>query len=160
MNNEQLINRFYQAFQERDHQKMIDCYHPEIHFTDPVFDLNGKAAGAMWHMLCERGKDLKVVYSDVSADEKSGRAHWEADYTFGQTGRKVYNIIDASFEFQDGKIIRHRDTFDFWRWSRMALGPAGLLLGWSGVIRSKVVAGANKALSDFIDIHPQYQQDT
>ena len=41
---------------------MIECYHPEIHFKDEVFNLNGKKVGAMWHMLCERGKDLEISF--------------------------------------------------------------------------------------------------
>ena len=63
-----LIEKFYTAFQKRDYDGMIACYHPDIHFSDPVFiDLHGKQAGAMWHMLCERGEDLQIVFSDVVA---------------------------------------------------------------------------------------------
>ncbi|HND34234.1 MAG TPA: nuclear transport factor 2 family protein, partial [Myxococcota bacterium] len=66
------------------------------------------------------------------------------------TGRKVHNIIDAEFEFKDGKILRHRDTFDFWAWSRQALGPAGWVAGWSSVLQNKVRAQAAKGLSIWI----------
>ena len=40
---------------------------------------------------------------------ETGRAHWEADYTFSSTGRKVHNVIDATFEFEGGLIRAHRD---------------------------------------------------
>ncbi|MEA2010855.1 MAG: nuclear transport factor 2 family protein, partial [Actinomycetota bacterium] len=64
--NATLITSFYEAFQERDHAGMIACYHPSIHFSDPVFtDLHGSEAKAMWHMLCERGTDLNVTFRDV-----------------------------------------------------------------------------------------------
>jgi ketosteroid isomerase-like protein len=158
--NEKLIEKFYASFQARDPQGMIECYHPEIEFQDEVFTLKGKAAGAMWHMLIEpekKDKDTALTYSGIQADEKTGKAHWEATYTFSATGRKVHNILDAEFQFRDGKIIRHRDRFDFWRWSRQALGPAGLLLGWSPFIRNKVRATANERLTQFIQKHPQYQ---
>ncbi len=60
----QIIESFYTAFQHRDYAEMIACYHPEVHFSDPVFpNLHGKQAKAMWHMLCERGKDLQVTFS-------------------------------------------------------------------------------------------------
>ena len=96
----------------------------------------------MWKMLCERGKDLEVSFSDIEADERSGRAHWDATYTFSAGGNLVRNSIDASFEFEDGQIVSHVDTFDFWKWSRQALGLPGLLLGWSGFLRRKVAATA------------------
>jgi len=153
----QLIKKFYSAFQQKDHPAMNGCYHPDIHFRDPVFlDLHGNEARAMWHMLCERGKDLRLEFSNIKAGESAVSAHWEAQYTFS-TGRKVHNIINATFEFQDGKIIRHEDVFDLWRWTRQALGPIGVLLGWSPIIRSKVRQTAWKGLDAFILKHPEYQ---
>ena len=152
-----LITRFYTAFQQRDHARMIACYHPEIHFTDPAFDLHGKRAGAMWHMLCERGKDLTLTFSDIHADDTTGRAHWEARYSFSKTGRQVHNVIDATFGFRDGLILRHEDHFDFWKWTRMALGTPGLLLGWTPMLQSKIQTTAAAGLDAFIARHPEYQ---
>jgi ketosteroid isomerase-like protein len=155
--NKQLIEAFYSAFQRKDYAAMNACYYPEVHFWDPVFnDLQGKEAMAMWHMLCERGKDLTLEYSGVEAGETAGSAHWEAHYTFS-TGRKVHNIIEAAFEFRDGKIIKHTDVFGLWRWARQALGPVGLLLGWFPTVQSKVRHTAQRQLNDFILKHPEYQ---
>ena len=142
----QLIEGFYTAFQKRDAESMVACYHPEVQFSDPVFqDLRGPRAGAMWRMLCERAQDFSLEFRDVTADDRAGAAHWEAHYTFSGTGRKVHNILDAKFEFQGGKIVRHTDSFDLWRWAGMALGAKGKLLGWlppvQGSIRAKAMAG-------------------
>ena len=112
---------------------------------------------AMWHMLCERGKDLKLTFSNVQANGNTGSAHWEPKYTFSTTGRFVHNIIDSEFMFEDGKIIQHRDHFDFWRWSRMALGPAGIFLGWTPFLKNKVQQTAMEGLKKFISQHPEYQ---
>jgi ketosteroid isomerase-like protein len=148
--NEETIRRFYAAFQKRDAATMAACYAPDVQFSDPVFpDLRGADVGTMWKMLCERGKDLKVEFSGVSADDATGRAHWEAWYTFSTTGRKVHNVIDATFEFRDGRIVRHTDRFDLYRWSRQALGAAGVLLGWSPLLQNKVRAMAAKGLADY-----------
>jgi ketosteroid isomerase-like protein len=134
-----LITRFYEAFQRRDSTGMAACYHPDVAFSDPAFgELKGNDARAMWAMLCERATDLSIEYSGVAADDMTGRAHWEARYTFTKTGRKVHNIIDATFAFKDGLIIRHDDRFNFWRWSRQALGPSGLFLGWTPSVQAKV----------------------
>lgn len=142
-----LIERFYAAFQRRDAAAMAECYHAEIRFSDEVFpDLRGPQAGAMWAMLCARGKDLRVEPSAITADASRGSARWDAWYTFSGSGRKVHNIIQAEFAFRDGLIVRHIDRFDFWRWARQALGPAGVLLGWTPFLRGKVRATAARAL--------------
>ncbi|HID51552.1 MAG TPA: nuclear transport factor 2 family protein [Anaerolineae bacterium] len=155
--NKTLITNFYTAFQQRDYAAMIACYHPDVHFSDPVFtDLQGKQAGAMWHMLCERGQDLQISFNNVQADGAQGQAHWEANYTFS-TNRQVHNVVEAAFVFQDGRIINHQDSFDLWRWTRMALGPTGSLLGWSPMVQNKVRATAVKSLNAFIAQHPEYQ---
>lgn len=149
--NAELIRTFYTCFGNRDARGMAACYHPSVRFSDEVFvDLDAAHAKAMWQMLCERGKDLKVEFRDVDADDVAGRAHWEAWYTFSATGRPVHNKIDARFEFRDGKIIRHRDSFSFWAWSSQALGLTGQLLGWSPLVKNRVRAQANKSLAAFI----------
>lgn len=145
----ELIERFYAAFARRDWAAMASCYHPEVHFSDEAFDLRGADAGMMWRMLCTNGKDLELESSGIAADEHEGRAHWDARYTFGATGRKVLNRIDARFQFRDGLIVRHVDRFDFWAWSRQALGAPGWLLGWTPFLRAKVRAGAAKSLAAF-----------
>jgi hypothetical protein len=153
-----LIQRFYEGFQQKNHQQMGACYADSATFRDPVFDLkNGKEARAMWHFLCENGKDLKITFRDVKADDQRGSAHWEAEYTFSATGRKVHNVIEAEFEFQDGKIVKHRDRFGFWKWTRMALGGTGVMLGWTPLVKGKVRGTAGKGLRKFIEAHPEYQ---
>ena len=156
--NADLIRKFYTSFGNRDARGMAACYHPDVRFSDEVFtDLDGADASGMWQMLCERGKDLKVEFSDIQADGSSGRAHWEAWYTFSATGRPVHNKIDARFEFRDGKIIRHRDTFDFPAWASQALGPTGWLLGWSGFLKNRVRSRAARTLAAFLRERSQGQ---
>jgi ketosteroid isomerase-like protein len=146
----ELITKFYSALQRRDAAAMAACYHPEIHFSDPVFpDLHGPDAARMWDMLCARGKDLRVEFAGVQADDRTGAAAWDAWYTFSATGRPVHNRIRAEFRFRDGAIIRHIDHFSFWRWARQALGPMGGLLGWSGLVKHRVRAQAGAALAAF-----------
>ena len=148
--NVQLIERFYGAFNEGDGETMAACYAPDVHFSDPVFpDLNGSQAGAMWKMLTAEPGDLRIELLEHDADENSGNAHWKAHYTFTQTGRPVVNDIHATFGFRDGLIAEHRDDFNFHKWSRQALGPVGLLLGWTPIVRSKVRKMAGGRLEEF-----------
>jgi ketosteroid isomerase-like protein len=154
---EQLISRFYAAFQQKDWQTMQSCYHEDVTFSDPVFrNLKGKEAKAMWHMLAVSAKNFSLSFNEVKATEIKGSCHWEASYSFSRTGRKVLNKIDASFEFKEGLILRHLDEFDFWKWTRMALGTPGLLLGWSPILQNKVKATAMAGLRKFMAENAMY----
>lgn len=144
----QLLDRFYSAFAKQDGATMAACYTPDAVFSDPAFgELRGSEIGDMWRMLCERARDFSLEYQVLEANEQGGLVHWEARYLFSATGRHVHNIITARLRFQDGLIVEHRDHFNFWRWSRQALGPAGLLLGWTPLLRGKVQAQARKGLA-------------
>lgn len=144
--NAELIERFYAAFKRRDGVAMAACYTPDASFRDPVFAVEGDDIGAMWTMLCERGRDLTLDWSDVRADDTEGTAHWEPRYTFLVTGRRVYNRIESRFTFRDGRIATHVDRFDLWRWSRMALGTKALLLGWTPFVRNAIRSEARRSL--------------
>jgi ketosteroid isomerase-like protein len=149
--NELLIESFYAAFAERDGAGMEACYTPDVRFSDPVFtELHGAEAGAMWRMLTERATDLRVELLEREAEDGQGSARWRATYTFTQTGRPVVNDVRASFRFADGLIAEHVDDFDFYRWARQALGPTGLLLGWTPLIRSAVRRRARAGLEEFV----------
>jgi len=135
----QLIERFYRAFDEGNGKAMAACYAPDVRFSDPVFpDLRGDRAGAMWRMLTEGPGEVRVELLEHDADDRTGSAHWVAKYTFSETGRPVVNDIRAKFKFKDGLIVEHRDDFNFYAWSRQALGPAGLLVGWTPIVKSVV----------------------
>jgi ketosteroid isomerase-like protein len=146
-----LITKFYTAFQRRDAEGMVACYAPDVRFSDPVFPvLRGAEAGAMWRMLCERGKDLRIDFRDVRTNGIFGSAHWEARYTFSASGRRVHNVIEAEFTFVDGLIATHLDTFDLYGWSQQALGVKGLLLGWTPLVQGGIRRQARKALDRFL----------
>lgn len=145
--NAALLTGFYEAFARKDPGPMRAVYAPDARFSDPAFpDLRGAAIGDMWTMLCERAEGFSLQFGDVQADETHGRAHWEARYRFGGK-RAVHNVIDASFVFRDGRVVQHTDAFDFHRWARQALGPLGLLLGWSGFLQRQVQGQSAKLLA-------------
>lgn len=149
--NERIIEEFYAAFAEGNANTMASCYHPDVIFEDPAFGkLQGKDAADMWHMLIERAKgNLEISFSDIQANEKSGVAKWIAKYHFSKTNRSVSNNIKAYFEFQDGLIIKHTDNFNFYDWSKQALGTTGMLLGWSSFLRKKVQKQALESLRKY-----------
>jgi ketosteroid isomerase-like protein len=145
-----LIERFYAAFGAGDGEAMAACYAPGAHFADPVFpDLRGSEPGEMWRMLTAAPGEVRIELLEHHADEAGGTAHWRAHYVFSQTGRPVVNDVQAHFRFEKGLIADHHDEFGFYRWSRQALGPVGLLLGWTPLVRSKVRRMAAGRLAQF-----------
>lgn len=152
------VQEFYAAFQAMDAEKMASCYSPNVEFEDPAFGhLKGIRASNMWRMLVEsqKGKDFRIEFKDISFDGTKGSAHWEAWYTFSQTGRKIHNIIEASFELENGKIVKHTDHFDLHRWARQAMGFKGLLIGGTRFFKRKLQSQTNRLLDKFESkIHP------
>lgn len=145
-----LLNTFYTAFSKGDGNIMASCYHDEVVFEDPAFGkLHGKDAGDMWRMLCSSGSNPVITFSDISADNEKGLAKWEANYTFGKTGRKVHNVIVATFRFQDGKIIEHRDIFNLHTWAKQAMGIKGWLLGNTPFFKTQLNNTTRKMLVKF-----------
>ena len=70
---------------------------------------------------------------------------------FSATGRWVHHVNEAVFEFNtQGLITRHQDRFNFWRWSRLALGTPGLLLGRTPVLEQKVPCSETSNLQKFM----------
>jgi ketosteroid isomerase-like protein len=146
------IEKFYHAFGELDAEKMVSCYAENVVFEDPAFGiLKGEHAKNMWRMLCEsqKGKDFKVVTYDFIGDEKTGSAHWEAFYTFSQTGRKVHNKINAHFEFENGLIVKHTDSLNLHAWAKQAMGFTGFLLGGTSFFKKKLHAKTTRMLQQY-----------
>jgi ketosteroid isomerase-like protein len=143
-----LLERFYSAFDARDGATMAASYTADAVFSDPVFgELRGDEPGRMWVMLTGRAQDLRIELVEHEAGDERGSARWLADYTFAATGRKVHNDVRAEFRFRDGLIAEHRDAFSFFAWSRQALGPAGLALGWTPLLQRKVRGQARAGLA-------------
>lgn len=147
----QVIEEFYSGFAALNSDTMNSCYHPDVVFRDPVFGiLEGQDARDMWEMLISNSKDdLKIRFMHLKATDSAGSADWKAYYTFRSTNRYVKNDIHAEFEFKDGLIFRHIDTFSLYNWSKQALGFKGLLLGWTPFFKKKIQEQALQSLRSF-----------
>jgi ketosteroid isomerase-like protein len=147
--NEELIDRFYTAFNARDAETMAASYADQATFEDPAFGkLTADEARAMWRMLLGRATDLRAEFRDIRADDQTGSAHWEAYYTFN--GRPVHNVIDADFSFGDGLITKHVDSFDWPRWAGQALGLPGRLLGRTSFLHNQASKRARAQLDAYL----------
>lgn len=150
MDDTETIRELYRAFARRDAEAMMRCYHPELAFRDPVFgELTFPQVRTMWTMLCARGEDLVIELVRCQAEAGAGSADWEAKYTFLKTGKFVHNKVSSRFVFKDSLIVEQTDTFNFWKWSRMALGTSGRLLGWTPVLKSAIRKEAKRSLHSY-----------
>lgn len=151
MTQENVVDRFYKAFAKCDAEAMAACYADTVEFSDPVFPLlKGEEARGMWRMLCGRSKDLRVEYVSRKLADDQYQVDWDASYTFTKTGRLVHNRIQADIKVKGGKIVWHRDHFNFWRWSRQALGVPGWVMGWTPFLKTAVRGEAGKALQIYL----------
>ncbi|MGY2896067.1 nuclear transport factor 2 family protein [Deinococcus sp. UYEF24] len=130
---------FYDAFSRHDAEGMVRLYHPQATFHDAVFGtLTAAQTTAMWRMLLGRSADMTVSSVLLGTEGQTARVRWDAHYKFSSTGRPVHNVVYARLTVQDGLIIRHTDRFNFWVWSRQALGLPGLLLGWTPMLHRRI----------------------
>ena len=144
-----VIERFYGCFGQRDAEGMAACYTDDVVFSDPAFgELHGeRARGNMARVPQRQGPGGGRLRGH--GRQATGRAHWEADYTFGVTGRKVHNVVEARFDLAGGLIARHTDSFDFATWAGQAFGPVGSVLGHTPLLPFALRRMANRQLDQF-----------
>lgn len=149
--NEQIIEEFYSGFAAANSITMCSCYHDEVIFQDPIFGvLEGVDAKDMWEMLIEKSQgDLEIKFSNIISNQNNGSADWKANYLFSSTNLKVRNNVHSEFEFKDGLIYRHVDSFDLYDWAKQALGLKGLLFGWTPFFKRKIQQQALSSLRSF-----------
>lgn len=147
-----VIHDFFEAFKRKDFKAMQACYHEQASFTDPVFGtLNVDQVRAMWDMLLSRNKDLQLDYHIISFHNGQTVVEWVATYTFTATQRQVRNVVQSTFTLKDQKILVQKDKFDLWKWSAMALGFSGTLLGWTPLFKNKLRSTAAAGLKKFME---------
>ncbi len=146
-----LIAELYEALAAGDGDRMAACYTPDARFVDPVFgELRGPEVGGMWRMLTSQSDGIDVEVTDVATTPTEGTAAWVAHYRFGPDRRPVTNEITARYRFADGRIADHVDDFSFPRWARQALGPIGLVAGWTPWLADRVSRQARAGLDRFL----------
>lgn len=148
---EQVANNFYSAFQQKNANGMIECYHQDLQFEDPAFGkLSYAQTCGMWKMLCESAKDLSIEYSILKSEDEYVEVRWIAEYSFSKTGKFVHNEIIAQLMFRDGKIIQHTDNFDLFKWAKQAMGLQGWLIGSTPFFRKKLQQQTNYQLANYM----------
>jgi hypothetical protein len=145
---EQIVQKFYEAFKLSDPTGMAACYRDDATFNDLAFNLTGKSnISYMWHFVCHR--EPRVWFGCIRTVGPEVKAHWVADYKF-QGERQVNYDIDSRFTIRDGLIKEHHDEASRWVWSRQALGfPKDIVVTlFPSVLRMKAKAELAKFLEE------------
>lgn len=152
MDSRKIATAFYAAFAKGDADKMITYYDDHIEFEDPVFGkLKGNQAKMMWKMLLDRSKgNLEIIFNVIETTDNTAIVKWEARYAFSKTGRKIHNKITAHLTVEEGKIIKHIDKFNLWKWSQQAFGFKGFLIGWTPFFKAKLQHQTRDLLNKYI----------
>jgi hypothetical protein len=141
-----IVETLFRSLQTLDHNAMAACYDETAAFSDIAFRLQGRQQiHTMWHMICLKGIDVQVQSIEDVGDIVHARI--VDTYTFSDTGRKVINPIESSFEFRNGLIAVQRDSCDPLHWARQAFGGLkGELVGRVGLLRR---VAASRKLQQF-----------
>lgn len=136
--------QYWDALAACDGAAMATCYAGDADFQDEVFQLHGADIGTMWAGLFRPGAKVTVKTHPLKETGEVVTGTWEAWYEF--QGRPIHNVIHSTFLLKDGLIVSQRDRFNFWKWTRMALGLKGTLLGWTPMVRKAVQRQAMKRI--------------
>lgn len=119
-----VMTDFYAAFVKQDTKGMEQLYSKDVKFQDAIFkyaDRDGTMG--MWNKILKDPKS-KFSFELTSVEGDVVKGHWKADYEL--FGRKVHNEVDTQMTVKDGKIVEHRDSFDWDKWAKQALPAGGL----------------------------------
>ena len=104
----------------------------------------------MWRMLTGGVRGPAVELLEHEADGDSGSAAGSRTTRSRRPAVTWTTTSAPRFRFRDGLIAEHRDEFGFHRWARQALGPPGLLLGWTPIVQGSVRKRARARLDEFM----------
>lgn len=127
----EVAERFYDAFVHARFDEMESLYADDVSFRDDIFRYQDRdGTMGMWRKLLEKPGKVKASYRFDRVEGNVAIGRWQADYEV--FGRKVHNDIESRLTVVDGKIVAHKDDFDFAKWAGQAL-PIGHLAKLPGV---------------------------
>lgn len=113
------VETFYKSLVGKDISGIRSVLSPKAEFSDPAYPhLKGKDVQSMWHLITE-SDPLNIEYKIYKVEGSVVYGGWVADYEL--FGRPIHNVIKSKFTVKNGKIVFHKDSFDFDRWSEQAL---------------------------------------
>jgi hypothetical protein len=141
----QLIVRFFEAYNQNDWQSIARCYHDKASFSDPIYpDLREESIVYLWFDRLATRKKVDLKFRVVFADERKVQVEWSGLSPLH--GRSVRINGLSTFALWDEAIVRHVDEYSFVDWSRQALGWKAWLMGGLRFYQTRVQRSARSQL--------------
>ncbi len=136
--NHQLITDFFEAFKNKDFEKMNKCYFEEVQYFDPMFHfLNGKY---VMLMLKHRYQHAKNFSLNCHIIEHLGSGYYTVKYEISYeyvNKKSIHLSVKSHIRIQNFLISEHSDAFSMHQFCRCAYGFIGDLLGWNRFYQNK-----------------------
>lgn len=122
---------FFRDIKRGSSEKVVAAYLPDAVLDNPVI---GHVAGDdirhLWTTFLHRTREHRLEFTLTSVVGTKVLVDWTTQHEFFETGRPIALSGTSELTFADGHIKLHRDTFDWRKWLRQALGPSGLILSY------------------------------
>lgn len=150
--NRELIEKFYQSFQNRDFEAMDNCYDDNIVYFDPLYHfLNGSNVKFMWKFRYANTNHFNLDFEQIKTDdEEYFTIEYRIRYVSEETGNVVDQSIKSYIRISSGKISEHSEAFSIHQWSSMVYGGIAKLIGWNRFYQNRLKKNARKKLLNFI----------
>ncbi|SDD35446.1 Ketosteroid isomerase-related protein [Niabella drilacis] len=140
MTNIEIIESFFTAFGNRNHQAMNALYSDDIVYSDPLFGmLEGQQVMDKWEMICRDIRDFRLtVIKSEEIDHEYATCQWKATWYSSRSKKQIVFDAKSFMRFGGGKIIEHSDGFSLTKWIAQAYGLRGQFFGWLNFMKRKV----------------------
>jgi len=151
MTNIEIIELFFAAFGNLDHQGMNAQYSDDILYSDPLFGmLEGQQVRDKWIMVCKGIRELRLtIVKTAEIDHEYATCQWKASWFPADSKRQIFLEGKSFMRFAEGRIIEHSDGFSLTKWIAQAYGIRGQLFGWLHFMKRKVQRQHRERLERF-----------
>ena len=136
--NHQLITDFFEAFKNKDFEKMNKCYFEEVQYFDPMFHfLNGKYVMLMWKHRYQHAENFSLNWHSI---EHLGSGYYTVKYEISYeyvNKKSIHLSVKSHIRIQNFLISEHSDAFSMHQFLKCANGFIGELLGWNRFYQNK-----------------------
>lgn len=156
MTNIEIIDLFFTAFKNLDHQAMNALYSDDIVYSDPLFGmLEGEAVKNRWELLFQDVREFRLtVIKTEEIDQEYATCQWKATWISSRSKRQIVFEAKSFMRFSGNQIIEHSDGFSLTKWIAQAYGLKGQFFGWLNFMKRRVQREYRQRLIQYLNSKP------
>jgi ketosteroid isomerase-like protein len=147
-----LPGTFFEAFKERDFNKMKDCYSSDIAYFDPIYNmLKGKEVMLMWKLRYAGLDSFSLQWKNITdAGDGYFTVEYSIHYNSPNSGKPIIENRKAYLRIIDDKITEHSDGFSMHELCKQEFGFSGWLIGWNRMYQNRIKLNERKKLLNLL----------